>query len=267
LITSAAAEFLYDAVAQWKSNKALTIDSTSLPFFQAIYPSAKAEKYIPSNGFNTNSGEFTKITDAVTTYADSFVSIVEKYLPSNGSISEQFNRNTSLPLSAYDLTWSFAAFVTMSQRRAGQYPASWGAKSSVQSAQCAGTSTPGAYAPAIAAGAPNLTTTCQVEVTFNVNATTYYGENVYVVGNTSDLGAWNINNALPLGAGGYPIWSASSYLNAGETVSYVFVREEDCSQPNIYETVNRTLTVPACGGATVTVNYTWTGPLGVSGDC
>jgi glucoamylase len=268
LITTAAAEFLYDAVAQWKARHELVVDATSLAFFKDLYPSVTVRKY---DSGNANS-PFSQIMDAVTAYADSFVDLVEKYIPSNGTLSEQFNRDTGVPLSAIDLTWSYAAFVTMSQRRSGQYPASWGSRNAVApSATCAASSTQGVYAPATAAGAPNVTSSCQINVVFDVNATTYYGENLYVIGNTSDLGAWDINNAYPMGAGGYtqtrPLWSVSAYLNAGEVVSYQYVRQEDCNQPYIYETVNRTLVVPACGSEGITTNDAWEGPVGTSGNC
>jgi glucoamylase len=268
LITTAAAEFLYDAVAQWKARHNLIVDETSLAFFKDIYPGVTVRQY---NSGNANS-PFAQIMNAVTAYADSFVALAEKYIPADGHLAEQFNRDTGVPLSANDLTWSYAAFVTMSQRRAGQYPASWGSRTAAAApATCAGTSTQGVYAPATAAGAPNVTATCQIEVVFNVNATTYYGENIYVIGSTDDLGAWDIANSLPLGAGGYtaerPLWSATSYLNAGESVSYVYVRQENCNQPYIYETVNRTLTVPACGSAGITTDDAWVGPVGTSGNC
>ncbi|KAF8855324.1 1, 4-alpha-D-glucan glucohydrolase [Acephala macrosclerotiorum] len=268
LITTAAAEFLYDAVAQWKARHNLIVDSTSLAFFQDVYPSVTIRQY---NSGNANS-PFAQIVNAVTAYADSFVAVAEKYTPANGSLAEQFNRNTGVPLSANDLTWSYAAFVTMAQRRAGQYPASWVSRQVVAPpATCAGTSTTDVYVPAIAAGAPNVTSSCQVNVVFDVNATTYFGENIYVIGNTDDLGAWDISNSLPLGAGGYtqarPLWSVSAYLNAGETVSYKYVRQEDCNQPYIYETQNRTLTVPSCGSAAITTNDAWVGPVGTSGGC
>ena len=268
LITTAAAEFLYDCVAQWKARHNIIVDSTSYAFFADIYPDIKLGKL---NSGNSNS-PFAQIMDKVTAYADSFAAIAQKYTPANGSLSEQFNRNTGVPLSANDLTWSYAAFVTMAQRRSGQYPESWGTRRIEQApATCAGTSTAGSYAPATAAGAPNVTVTCQVNVVFDVNATTYFGENIYVVGNTTDLGAWDIANSLPMGAGGYtqarPLWSVSAYLNAGEHVSYVYVRQENCNQPYIYETINRTLTVPACGGAAITTNDAWTGPVGTSGSC
>ncbi|PQE10149.1 glycosyl hydrolase family 15 protein [Rutstroemia sp. NJR-2017a WRK4] len=267
LITTGAAEFLYDAVAQWKSQRSINVDSTSLTFFRDLYPSVKAQRY------NSNSQEFTRITNAVTAYADSFVSIAEKYTPADGSLAEQFDRNTGAPLSAVDLTWSYAAFVTMSQRRAGQYPYSWISNSAnTPPATCAASSTPGVYSPATAAGAPNVTSSCQIAVQFNVNASTYFGENIYVIGSTDDLGAWNIDNALPMNAGKYtaeqPLWYVDAMLTAGETVSYKFVREENCGQAPIYESGNRTVTVPACGySGTVVVEDAWVGATGSSGSC
>ncbi|KAH6722791.1 1, 4-alpha-D-glucan glucohydrolase [Leptodontidium sp. MPI-SDFR-AT-0119] len=268
LITTAAAEFLYDAVAQWKARHVLYVDSTSLSFFQDLYPDVTIRQY---NSGNANS-PFAKIMDAVTAYADSFVAIAQKYTPADGALAEQFNRDTGVPLSAADLTWSYAAFVSMAERRAGQFPPSWGSRQITPSpATCAGTSTPGLYIPATAAGAPNVTTSCQINIVFNVNATTYFGENIYVVGSSPDLGSWDLGNAIPLGAGGYsdqrPLWSVSTYLTAGVAVEYQYVREENCGQSPVYESVNRTLVVPACGSAMVTREDAWVGPVGSSGGC
>jgi len=104
-------------------------------------------------------------------------------------MSEQFNRSTGEPLSAYDLTWSFASFVSMAQRRNGQYPASWGADGSGPiPSTCQATSAMGTYAAATAAGAPPVSTACTVQVTFVVNASTTFGQNVYISGNVSALG-------------------------------------------------------------------------------
>ena len=124
-------------------------------------------KYTSSQG----NSPFQQILRAATTYADGFVGVVQKYLPANGSISEQFDRNNGQPLSAYDLTWSFASFVTMAERRAGQYPVSWNSnKAAAAPTTCAGTSTKGVYAPATAAGAPPSNISCTVNVLFRVNA-------------------------------------------------------------------------------------------------
>ncbi|KAI1356392.1 carbohydrate-binding module family 20 protein [Xylaria sp. FL0043] len=278
LITAGAAEYLYDAVAQWKAHGSLTIDETSLPFFQDLYPAAKAKTYTVKSQLI----EFSRILKAVTDYADSFAAVVQKYTPADGSLAEQFNKTAPFkPTSANDLTWSYAAFVSMAERRAGQYPPSWvpAKGSAVLPQQCASSSTKGVYAPATAAGAPNITATCTSNVRFEVNATTYYGENILVAGNTTDLGSWDFGNAWPLDASGYtdqrPLWATTVALTAGETINYAYVRQEDCSQEPIWEskTANRTLVVPACDPnadpdtVLVITDDAWTGPTGSSGGC
>ncbi|KFZ10301.1 hypothetical protein V501_05247 [Pseudogymnoascus sp. VKM F-4519 (FW-2642)] len=268
LLTTASAELLYDAIAQWKTQRFISVDSTSLSFFKDLYPSIKPKVY------KSNTKEFTAILAAITTYADSFVAIAEKYTPADGSLSEQFNRTSGAPLSATHLTWSYAAFVTMSRRRAGSFPPTWGASRAASPPKtCAPptSSTQGLYIPALAAGAPNITIGCQIQVGINLNASTYYGENIYAVGSSDDFGAWDIDNSYPLNPGGYtaerPLWTLSAYLPAGQEISYKFARQQDCGQPWVYESGNRTLTVPECGGKAVTIEDAWVGPVGTSGGC
>ena len=101
----------------------------------------------------------------------------QKYTPANGSLSEQFNNQTGVPLSAYDLTWSFASFVTMARRRAGIFPPSWGFSSGDPAPKTCSSSSynsTGSYIPAIGAGAPTVDTSCASEVLFTVNATTQF---------------------------------------------------------------------------------------------
>ena len=202
----------------------------------------------------------------MTTYADGFISLVQKYLPANNSISEQYSRENGTALSAFDLTWSFASFVTMSERRAGYYPASWNTSAAALApSTCQPSSAQGTYVPAIAAGAPNGTQTCTVDVLFRVNATTYFGENIYITGNDSTLGDWDTSNADPLNPGNYtserPLWYVYLDLPADTTVSYSYVRQESDGS-YLYETGNRTVTVPACKGTSVTQEDAWVGPTG-----
>lgn len=119
----AAAEQLYDALYQWDTIGSLSITSVSLPFFQDLVSDAAVGNY------SSSSTTYSNITSAVKTYADGFVSIVETYTPSNGSLSEQFSRDDGTPLSAGDLTWSYASFLTAVARRNGTVPASWGESS------------------------------------------------------------------------------------------------------------------------------------------
>lgn len=256
LITLGAAEFLYDAVAAWTKQSQITVDSTSLAFFQEIYPEAQAQTYT-SNTTSAfpqtyDTSAFSQILAATSAYADSFVAVAQQYTPANGSLSEQFNRTLpGNPISAYDLTWSYASFVTMAQRRAGEFPRSWTTTGTLP-ATCSASAQAGVYAPATAAGAPDVTaeSLCTSTVRFEVNATTYFGENIVLVGDTPELGSWNPANSQAMSASQFtadrPLWFVEVALAAGETVSYTYARQQNCDQGYVYETVNRTLVAPAC---------------------
>ena len=264
LCTLAAAEFLYDAVAQFKAQQSLTVDETNKAFFEDIHPSIQVQSYTPSSA----NSSFDNILSSMTTYADGFVSLVQKYLPANDSISEQYSRENGTALSAYDLTWSFASFVTMAERRAGYYPTSWNTTAAAPApSTCQATSAQGSYVPAIAAGAPNSTQSCTVNVLFRMNASTYFGENIYMTGNDSVLGNWDTSNADPLNPGNYtsdrPLWYLYIDLPASSTVSYSYVRQESDGS-YLYETGNRTLVMPTCGSASLTEEDAWVGQTGTS---
>ena len=67
-----------------------------------------------------------------------------------------------------------------------------------------------------------------------------------------------------------PLWFAEIPLTAGETISYKYVREEDCGQEWIWEErENRTLKVPECvEGSTevlLSTDEAWVGKGGRSG--
>jgi glucoamylase len=69
LCTLAAAELLYDAVAQFNKQGHLTIDSTNQAFFKDIHPPANLGSHTGNN--------MKSILDSMTNYADGFVSVVE----------------------------------------------------------------------------------------------------------------------------------------------------------------------------------------------
>jgi glucoamylase len=143
LNTLAAAEQLYDALYTWNKQGYITVTSTSLAFFEDFSSSITAGTYASSTS------TYTTLYNAVKTYADGYVNIVATYAQSNGSLSEQFSRSNGTPLSAYDLTWSYAALLTAAARRAGVVPYSWGepTASSVPSV-CSSTSAIGTYSTA-----------------------------------------------------------------------------------------------------------------------
>ena len=98
--TLAAAELLYDALYQWKKLGSLTITSTSLAFFKDFSLSAATGTY------SSSSAMYSTLTAAIKNYADGYMSVIEKYTPSGGSLSEQYSKSDGSQLSAPDLTWS-----------------------------------------------------------------------------------------------------------------------------------------------------------------
>ncbi|EED14459.1 glucoamylase precursor, putative [Talaromyces stipitatus ATCC 10500] len=140
LCTFAAAEILYDALYQWNKTGTITIDSTSLDFFKGVYSSAAIGNY------SSSSTAYSSIISAVKTYADGYLSIAQNYAPSNLTLSEQFDKSTGASISAANLTWSYAAFLSVVNRRNAVVPAAWGETSaSSVPATCAPTSVTGTY--------------------------------------------------------------------------------------------------------------------------
>ncbi|MFD7136373.1 carbohydrate-binding module family 20 domain-containing protein [Streptomyces sp. NPDC059894] len=90
---------------------------------------------------------------------------------------------------------------------------------------------------------------------FNVNATTVYGENIYVTGNQSALGSWNTANALKLDPTSYPVWKLDVELTAGTSFEYKYIRKDASGNVTWESGSNRTATVPSSGK--ITLSDTW----------
>jgi alpha-amylase len=93
-------------------------------------------------------------------------------------------------------------------------------------------------------------------VTFNVNYSgTTVGQEVYVVGSTAQLGAWNTTNAIKLSGTAFPTWTKLVNLTSGTAVQYKYIRKDANGANVLYEGgANRTFTPT---GASQTRNDTW----------
>ena len=255
--TMAAAEQLYDALYQWNKIGSLEVSSTSLAFFQDFSPS------VVTGVYTSSSPTYTTLVSAIKTYADSYMSLVQKYTPSDGSLAEQFNRNDGTPLSASNLTWSYASFLTAVAARDGVVPASWGEPSSnVVPSVCAGSTATGTYlTPTATAPLPPCTAVTSVVVAFNVAETTSYGQNIFLAGNITQLGSWNTVDAVALSAvdyqAEYPRWYGTVDLPAGTALQYKYV-EKRVDGSSIFEGgANREFVVEGGCVDEVQVHDTW----------
>ncbi|KZP02492.1 carbohydrate-binding module family 20 protein [Athelia psychrophila] len=229
LSTFAVAEQLYDALHTWSALGSLSITATSLQFFQTFQATAAVGTYAAS------SSTYTTLTGAIQAYADGFVSIAAQYTPSGGGLAEQFGRADGAPLSALDLTWSYASALTAFDARNGTAFKSWGAKGLSAAAGCQ--TGPGVVA-----------------VTFVVDATTVPGENIYLAGSVASLENWSASSALLLSSANYPEWSITVNVPASTAIQYKYLRINNGavtweSDPNMQ------ITTPA--GGKVTTADTW----------
>ena len=265
LNTLAAAEQLYDAIHVWKDEGTITVSPVSLPFFRDLLPT------IPPGSYDKESYTYDTLIEAISNYADGFIDVVAKYAASNGSLAEQFDKNDGTPLSARDLTWSYASFLTATARRAGIMPPSW-ADDSTNSVpkHCQGTSIIGSYSSATVTTfppsqtpikgplPPPSTTSCSVAasatVIFHGLVKTQYGEAIKIVGNIEALGDWDPEKAVPLRASEYtshnPLWKAVIPLKVGQVIEYKYINVKKDGSVKWEGDPNHTYTIPCAPTAT-----------------
>jgi alpha-amylase len=83
-----------------------------------------------------------------------------------------------------------------------------------------------------------------IATTFQVDATTFFGQNVYVVGSIPALGSWNTGSAILLSSAAYPTWRGPIDLAPSTGFEYKFVKKDGSNV--VWETgSNRTYTTPA----------------------
>ncbi|KAK8025728.1 glucoamylase [Apiospora arundinis] len=286
--TLAAAEQLYNSLYVWKSQGKIVVTSTSLPFFQDLSSSVSTGTY------SSDTPTYKTLYDATMAYADSFVNNVAKYAGANGALAEQYDRNNGKPLSARDLTWSYAAVLSAAARRAGVVPLGWADSNSAATSvpgNCYPTSVIGAYTAAptgsfpagqtpgnggpVPSTAPTstrttttaapTTTACtpatSVAVTFNERKVTSFGQTVKISGNIPALGNWDTSKAVALGASQYtannPVWSGSINLAAGQAVQYKYIVVNTDGSVTWEADPNHTYTVPKGCATQATKNDTW----------
>ena len=106
ICTLASAEVLNTAVDVATRRGSISVTSTSAPFFQQFSSGIAAGTYA------SGSSQYSTLTSGMRAMAKGFVDIAQSHTWTNGSMNEQFNRNTGFNQGARDLTWSYAAFIS-----------------------------------------------------------------------------------------------------------------------------------------------------------
>jgi alpha-amylase len=94
-----------------------------------------------------------------------------------------------------------------------------------------------------------------IAVTFEVNATTFFGQNVFVTGSIAALSSWNTGSAIALSSAAYPIWRGTVNIAPSTSFEYKFIKK-DGSNVTWESGTNRSYSTPSSPCA-VTVSSTW----------
>lgn len=94
-------------------------------------------------------------------------------------------------------------------------------------------------------------------VTFTINnATTYWGQNVYITGSISELSNWTPANAKgPASCPNYPTWTITLELPAGQAIEFKAIKKDDSGKIVWEGGNNHTYSVPTSGTGNVTINW------------
>lgn len=110
---------------------------------------------------------------------------------------------------------------------------------------------------------PDFQPQCIATVNFTVYAETYYGENIYVLGNSSTLGDGLVSGAVAMSADDYPEWQVTVQMPTNGSFSYEYVRKESDGSW-IYENQNRTITTGDCKSGLQSISDTITTSSGTT---
>lgn len=98
----------------------------------------------------------------------------------------------------------------------------------------------------------------------DVNASTQYGQYMYVTGNTGTLGNWNTNIGVPVDPANYPVWKNAVNLPASRSFQYKYYRKNsdgsvswECYPGNGNCDSNRSLTTPSSGTVNLNDMVSW----------
>lgn len=112
LATHAYAELCYLAAREFEARGRIEINDLNRSFFKSL----EGRFDFPLDGhraYVSGSPEFDRLTSALRAQGDSFLRVSLAHMDQNdGSMSEQFHRDTGYMLSAVHLTWSYASYLS-----------------------------------------------------------------------------------------------------------------------------------------------------------
>lgn len=114
MTTAALAEVFYRLAYELKQGAALEVTSLNLEFLTLVSASPLKQGVV----ITSSDPLHAELVNALVERGDEELSVIKKFAGPQGELSEQFDRNSGVLLSAPDLTWSYASFLSATNYRA-----------------------------------------------------------------------------------------------------------------------------------------------------
>ncbi|KAF2451315.1 glycoside hydrolase family 15 protein [Karstenula rhodostoma CBS 690.94] len=111
LCTSSAAEILYRTASHLSATGSLTTTPLNVDFYAALLPPSSSPDLFVNTTYAAAEEPFKTVVERLRHVGDEFLEVVKTHVDSEGSMSEQFDRETGFLRGATDLTWSYGAFL------------------------------------------------------------------------------------------------------------------------------------------------------------
>lgn len=108
LCTSSAASVLYHTASHFSTSQSVAVNPLNYEFYTSLLPSSDIQI---NTTYTSKDAIFTDIINRLHGIGDEFLEVVKTHVDAEGSMSEQFDRETGFMRGANDLTWSYGAFL------------------------------------------------------------------------------------------------------------------------------------------------------------
>lgn len=115
LCTTAFAEYMYRTAISFQTAGSIKVTKVSLPFWNYYSPQTNVTA---GTTYAADSVTFSSLISSLQGWGDAYFRTVKYYMPADGNLPEEYNRDTGVPTGAISLTWSLASVLTASFARA-----------------------------------------------------------------------------------------------------------------------------------------------------
>jgi glucoamylase len=114
LTTAAFAEFHYRLARELERRGSFALTERNIAFFSGLLP---AQEVRAGARIRMDGPSGRALSKGLLAKGDRFMATLRLYAGSEGELSEQFDRAAGVPVSAYDLSWSYASFLSAADAR------------------------------------------------------------------------------------------------------------------------------------------------------